>query len=157
MPSFKFMGCFIEWHHSDNFIIIDFDFQWWQRLSLWWPFYIYADSQLNKQEQIGEWEQRPYWSVTRCHTNINTLRARENGQYLANGIFKCIFLNAKVWILMKMSQNIIFLRVWFQLVSIGCSNGLVPNRQQAMVWTNVDDAYMSHTGVDELKEICGSG
>ena len=29
---------------------------------------------------------------------VNTLRLRQNGRHFADGIFKCIFLNEKVWI-----------------------------------------------------------
>ena len=61
---------------------------------------------------------------------------------------------------MKISYNIISYYLILQLISIGCNNGLVPNRQRAIVWTNIGPIYWciyGSLGIDELKEICGSG
>ena len=38
---------------------------------------------------------------------INTLRPRQDGRHFANDIFKCIFLNENVWILIKISLKFI--------------------------------------------------
>ena len=56
----------------------------------------------------------------------NTLKPRQNGRYFADYIFKCIFLNENVWILIDI----------LQYSSIGSDNGLAPTRQQAIIWTN---------------------
>ena len=37
--------------------------------------------------------------------DINTLRPRQNGRYVADGIFKCFFLNEHIWIPTKISLN----------------------------------------------------
>ena len=43
-------------------------------------------------------------SFTAC---INTLRPRQNGCHFADDIFKCIFVNENVWILIKISLKFI--------------------------------------------------
>ena len=45
----------------------------------------------------------PYF---RCHV-INTLRPRQNGRHFADDIFKRIFLNENVWILIKISLKFV--------------------------------------------------
>ena len=42
---------------------------------------------------------RPQW--------VNTSRPRQNGRHLADDIFKCIFLNANVWIPIKISLKFV--------------------------------------------------
>ena len=39
--------------------------------------------------------------------DVNTLRPRQNGRHFADDIFKCIFLNENVWILIKFSLNFV--------------------------------------------------
>ena len=38
---------------------------------------------------------------------INTLRLRQNGLHLADNIFRCIFFNENLWILIKISLKFI--------------------------------------------------
>ena len=38
---------------------------------------------------------------------LNTLRLRQNGRHFADAIFKCIFLNENVWILIKISLKFV--------------------------------------------------
>ena len=38
---------------------------------------------------------------------INTLRRRQNGRHFADDIFKCIFFNENVWILIKISLKFV--------------------------------------------------
>ena len=40
-------------------------------------------------------------SCDACDQPLNTLRPRQNGHYFPHDIFKCIFLNKHVWILLK--------------------------------------------------------
>ena len=82
-------------------------------------------------------------SSASSHT-FNTLRPRQNGCHFTDDIFKCIFLNENISIVIKISQY----------SSIGSDNGLVPSRRQAILvywWI-----YASF-GLNELilKEICG--
>ena len=46
-------------------------------------------------------------SYTTCEQSINTLRPRQNGRHFPDNIFKCIFLNENVWILIKISLKIV--------------------------------------------------
>ena len=39
---------------------------------------------------------------------INTLRPRQNGRHFPDNIFKCIFWNENVWILIKISLKFVF-------------------------------------------------
>ena len=41
------------------------------------------------------------------YSQINTLRSRQNGRPFPDDIFKCIFLNENVWVLIKMSLKIV--------------------------------------------------
>ena len=41
------------------------------------------------------------------HKRINTLRPRQNGRYFADDIFKRIFLNEYVWIVIKISLKFV--------------------------------------------------
>ena len=45
----------------------------------------------------------------RCYDlrHINTLRPRQNGRHFTDDIFKCIFLNKNVWILIKISLKFV--------------------------------------------------
>ena len=42
-----------------------------------------------------------------CETLFNSLRPRQNGRHFADDIFKCIFLNENVWILIKISLKFV--------------------------------------------------
>ena len=45
--------------------------------------------------------------VTTTTTKLNTLRPRQDGRHFADDIFKCIFLNENVWILIKISLKFV--------------------------------------------------
>ena len=45
----------------------------------------------------------PQWAVS----FLNTLRARQNGRHFADDMFKCIFLNENVWILIEISLKFV--------------------------------------------------
>ena len=44
-----------------------------------------------------------YCTIVGRHSEINTLRPRQNGRHFPDGIFKWIFLNENVWILINIS------------------------------------------------------
>ena len=46
------------------------------------------------------------WLATKVQL-FNTLWLRQNGRHFADDIFKCIFLNENVWILIKISLNFV--------------------------------------------------
>ena len=79
---------------------------------------------------------------------INILRRRQNGRRLADGIFKPIFLNENVWMLIKIS---------LKFVPMGPNNNK-PILVQIMAWRQTgdkplsgpmmaqfNDAYMQHS------------
>ena len=54
---------------------------------------------------------------TNCQFIINTLRPRQNGRHFADDIFKCIFLNENVSIVVKISLKFVQLTIfqhWFR-------------------------------------------
>ena len=67
-------------------------------------------------------------------TNINTLRPRQHGRYVADDIFKCIFFNENILILIQISLKFV-------------PKGQFDNNpalvqimawQQTIIWTNDD-------------------
>ena len=47
------------------------------------------------------------WIVTWDLSQFNTLRSRQDGRHFPDDIFKCIFLNENVWILIKISLKFV--------------------------------------------------
>ena len=64
---------------------------------------------------------------------INTLMLTQDGRHFANDVFKHNFWNENFWIsdiqMCSLGSN-------WQYIIIGSDNGLAPNRQQAIIWTN---------------------
>ena len=70
------------------------------------------------------------------HANIitiNTLRPRQNGRHFADDVFKCIFLNENVWILLK---------ILLKFVPKGPINN-IPSLVQIMAWRRPGDKPLS--------------
>ena len=83
---------------------------------------------------------------THTHTHFNSSLLGQNGRHFADDIFKCIFVNQNVWILLKVSLK--FIPKCQQYYSIDSYNGLVLTSRQAMIWNNeckITDAYMRHS------------
>ena len=70
------------------------------------------------------------WEGSLC---INSLRPRQNGRHFADDIFKCIFLNENVWILIKIS---------LKFVPYGPINN-IPSLVQIMAWRRQGDKPLS--------------
>ena len=50
----------------------------------------------------------PIYCITfHCASTFNTLRPRQIGRHFADGIFKCIFFNENVWILIRISLKFV--------------------------------------------------
>ena len=64
---------------------------------------------------------------------VNTLRPRQNGRHFADDVFKCIFLNENVWILLKSS---------LKFVPKGQINN-TPSLVQIMAWRRPGDKSLS--------------
>ena len=79
------------------------------------------------------------------HPSVNILRPRQNGRHFLDTIFKCIFLNENVWILIKVSLN---------LVPKGPINN-IPALVHIMAWSRPGDKPLSKTKlVSLLMHIC---
>ena len=84
---------------------------------------------------------------------LNTLRPRQNGRHFTDDIFKCIFLNWNIWILIKIS---------LKFVPKGQINNipamvqlLAPSRRQAIFfnqWWLVYRRIYASLGLNDLKE-----
>ena len=78
---------------------------------------------------------------------INILRPRQNGRHFPDDIFKYIFWNENISILIKTSLKFCSQGYNQQCVSIGSDNDLTLARPQVNIWTNdgyITDAYMRH-------------
>ena len=71
---------------------------------------------------------------------INSLRPRQNGRHFADDVFKCIFLNENVWILLKISRK---------FVPKGPINN-IPSLVQIMAWRRPGDKPLSESMMDSL-------
>ena len=83
--------------------------------------------------------------ISRSSNAFNIFRPRRNGRHFPDNIFKCIFLNENVAILIKYLTEVC--SQW-QYSSIGSDDDLAPNRRQAIIRTSAD---ISGTRGDELR------
>ena len=78
-------------------------------------------------------------------TDVNTLRPRRNRPHFPDDIFKCIFLNEDVWILIKISLNFVHM----------CPVNNIPALVQIMAWRRAGDKPLSEPMlVRSLAHIC---
>ena len=61
---------------------------------------------------------------------------RQNGRHFADDIFRCIFMNEKICILIKISLKFVPKGPINNNPAWCLDNGLVPNKRQAIIWTN---------------------
>ena len=69
-----------------------------------------------------------YWRFP----DLNILRSRQKCHHVADSIFKCIFLNTNVWIMLVFSLK----SVSKSLINNISDNDLMPVRRQAINWTS---------------------
>ena len=65
-----------------------------------------------------------------------------------DGIFKCVFLNEKAWILIKILLKFVPRGLVNDVPALVHIYGLVPVRRQAIIWTNdvmFANVYMRHS------------
>ena len=70
------------------------------------------------------------------HVLINTLRPRQNDCYFADNIFKFIFLNENVWILIKISLKFVPKGSINNIPTLVQIMAWDPGWHQAIIWTN---------------------
>ena len=82
--------------------------------------------------------------------SVNTVKWRQNGRHFAKGIFKCPFL-MQILHFESNFTDVFFSEVSNQWASGGSGNGLVPNKQPAIIWTNEGLAYCTYWWVSARK------
>ena len=87
---------------------------------------------LNDAEQIIDITP---WHDNNVFTIFNTLRPRQNGRHFADDIFKRIFLNANIWIPIKISLKFVH--------KVSINN--IPPLVQVMAWRRPGDKPLSET------------
>ena len=81
------------------------------------------------------------WDYCANHAIVlNTLRPRQNGRHFADDVFKCIFLNGNVWILLKIS---------LKYVPKGPNNN-IPSSVQVMAWRRPGEKPLSEPNMVSL-------
>ena len=91
--------------------------------------------------------------------SINSSPPGQNGRHFADDVCRCIFVNEKFCILIKISLKFVAKgQIDNNQVSviISLDNGLAPNRRQAIIWTNAEPVHWciyASLGGDELKRI----
>ena len=89
--------------------------------------------------------------------HISLISPGQHGRHFAYNIFRCIFVNEKSYILIKISLKFFPKFPNWQWPSISLDNGLAPNRRQAIIWTNANPIHWSiyaALGGDELSDWC---
>ena len=73
------------------------------------PAYIWYShtSVISNSSMTSNWNDTITLSYWGFGQSINTLRPRQNGRHFADNIFKCIFFNENVWILIKISLEFV--------------------------------------------------
>ena len=69
--------------------------------------------------------------------SVMALTQHIEGHHFADDIFKCISLNKSVWISIKISPKFVAEDPINNIPAlVQTDNGLAPNKQQAIIWTN---------------------
>ena len=71
--------------------------------------------------------------------SLNSSSLGQNGHHLTDNIFKRIFFNEKVWFLINNSLKFVPKSPFDN--NLPSVYGLVPNRRQAIIWTNADPIH----------------
>ena len=79
-------------------------------------------------------------------TGLISSPAAQNGRHFASDIFRCILVNEMFILNSKLNLKSKFHKICFQgpkweLTSTGLDNSRVPNRRQAIIWTNADPVH----------------
>ena len=73
---------------------------------------------------------RPFMKI------FNTSRPKQNGRRYPDDIFKCIFLNENICVLINISLKFVPKGQINNIQSLVQNYGLAPTRRQAIIWTN---------------------
>ena len=97
-----------------------------------------------------------HWLQSWQSNCFNSSPPGQNGRHFADDLFRCIFVNVKVCILIEISLKFVPKDLINNNLAFGLDNGLVPNRRQAIIWTNADPVYWRIYAAlwgDELKNV----
>ena len=102
-----------------------------------WAVWLLVDPHqgLASPEILAGWEGRSRKSNWSWELTLNTLRQRQTGWFLADDVFKCIFLSENVWISLKISLKFVP-KVWINNM---------PSLVQIMAWRWPGDKPVSET------------
>ena len=105
--------------------------------------------------QRGPMKTSGWWGgeYRRAGLRFNSSSPGQNWRHFADDIFKYIFLNENVLILIKNFLEVCSQWSNYRYASIGSDNGLTPTRRQAIIWTNADPIHWrihAALGGDEL-------
>ena len=92
-------------------------------------------------DTVQTYKQYPTIDIAIEKIIVNTLRPRQNGRHLADGISKRIFWDENVRISINISLNIWFLESNFLYISIDLDNHLSTIRRRAFIRTNYGPVY----------------
>ena len=134
--SWEKMQPFCRSHYQMHFLLWNYPWNFFPGVHIWvtWPNVPYPIAQ-------------PQWAKTCSDTcinyissssEVNTLRPRQNGRHFPDDIFKWIFLNENVWILIKIS---------LKFVPRGPINN-IPTLVQVMAWRRPGDKPLSEPMMD---------
>ena len=73
-----------------------------------------------------------------CYLFVINPHPGQNGRYFADDIFRCIFMNEKFYILIKILLNFVPKVLLTLQLGIDLDNGLSANRRHAIIWANAD-------------------
>ena len=106
--------------------------------------FVYLSGNTHKERFIQIISMQSY-SVVSLMQPINTLRPRQHGRHFADDIFKRIFVNENLWILLKISLKCV--------LKIRINN--IPALVEIMVWRRSSDKPLSQPMLDSLRtHIC---
>ena len=94
----------MEWAPKTSLLVPHFGHYIWSVEDLRRSYWIWIEStQIAFLLDLDEASKNTCYTLSCLISLLNTLRLRQNGRHFADDVFKYIFLNEKVWILIKIS------------------------------------------------------
>ena len=86
-------------------------------------------------------------NITSPNIGASWTETETNSRHFPEYICKWIFFKENIWILVKISLNVVPKGSNQQYSSLGSNKGIAPPKRQAIIWTNggwLTDSYMHH-------------
>ena len=101
-----------------------------------WFHFLCEVSPMTRMQPVDTWA---------CNVRLNTFRPSHGGRHFTDDIWKCIFLNANLWISIK---------IWLKIILTGPINN-IPALVQIMAWCRPGDKPLSEPIMNNLlPQIC---